>query len=636
MPQVTLKDNSKVDFKDSLTIEELALDISSGLAKSTVAGKINGVLVDASEEILNDCSVQFLTADDREGLEVIRHSCAHLLAHALKQLYPEVKLAIGPVIDEGFYYDILLSETLHEKDLIKIEKHMLKLANKKYPVIKEVVKKKKAIEVFKSRLEPYKVKIAEDIPKEEVISLYHHEEYIDMCRGPHVTNTRHLKAFKLTKISGAYWKGNSENEMLQRIYGTAWKNKKDLNEYLKRIEEAEKRDHRKLGRNLDLFHFQEEAPGMPFWHPNGKTIYTQIEFYLREQQKKRGYQEIHTPSILDIRLWEKSGHTEKFDQDMFKTQSESREYAVKPMNCPGHIQVFNQGLKSYRDLPFRLSEFGSCIRNEPSGTLHGLMRVRSFVQDDAHIFCSKDQVASEVSDFIDMVFDIYSDFGFKDIEVKMSTRPEMRVGDDDVWDKSEAALEEVLNKKKLEWKLLPAEGAFYGPKIDFYLRDSLNRLWQCGTVQADFLMPERLGAKYVNEEGDRETPVMLHRATLGSLERFIGILIEHYAGALPIWLSPVQAVVLNITDKHSEYSLKVRDTLSKLGFRAESDLRNEKITYKIRHHSIQKTPYLLIVGNEEVEKNLVSVRARGGGDLGVMSIDEFVNRLKKDIEKKVN
>tara|TARA_B100001013_G_scaffold313811_1_gene220058 strand:- start:2171 stop:4078 length:1908 start_codon:yes stop_codon:yes gene_type:complete len=634
MPQITLPDNSKRDFNDPLTIEELASEIGSSLANSTIAGKINGVLVDASEKILKDSSVQILTADDTEGLEIIRHSCAHLLAHALKQLYPKAKLAIGPVIKDGFYYDISLEEKIKDSDLKAIEQCMTKLAKKKYPVIREVVERKKAIEVFESRSEPYKVKIAEEIPEGEIIALYHHEEYIDMCRGPHVTNTKHLKAFKLTKVSGAYWKGDSKNEMLQRIYGTAWKTRNDLEKYLKKLEEAEKRDHRKIGRSLDLFHFQEEAPGMPFWHPKGKTIFTQIELYLREQQIKRGYQEIHTPSILDIKLWKKSGHIEKFDQDMFITESESREYVVKPMNCPGHIQVFNQGLKSYRDLPLRLSEFGSCTRNEPSGTLHGLMRVRSFVQDDAHIFCSNDQVANEVSDFIDMVFEVYSDFGFKDFEVTMSTRPEMRVGDDIVWDKSEAALQDVLNEKKLDWKLLPAEGAFYGPKIDFYLRDSLNRLWQCGTIQADFLMPERLGAKYVNEKGDRETPVMLHRATLGSLERFIGILIEHYAGALPIWLTPIQVVILNITDKHTKYSLKIRDSLTKLGFRVQSDLRKEKITYKIRDQSLQKVPYLLIVGDKEVEKNSISVRARGSEDLGTMSLDRFTSMLRKEVEHK--
>ena len=634
MPQITLPDKTKKRIKDPITVEDLAKEIGPGLGKAVVAGKLDDILVDASEEITEDCKVQILTAEDAEGLEIIRHSCAHLLAHALKQLFPKVKLAIGPVIDEGFYYDILLDKSLSDKDLESIEKRMMKLAKKKYQVIREVVNRERAKEVFKSRGETYKLKIIDEIPTGETIALYHHEEYVDMCKGPHVTNTKHLSAFKLTRISGAYWKGDSNNEMLQRIYGTAWKTKKELDLYLKRLEEAEKRDHRKLGRSLELFHFQEEAPGMPFWHPNGKTIFTQIENYLREQQLKRGYQEIHTPSILDISLWEKSGHTEKFNQGMFRTESESREYAVKPMNCPGHVQIFNQGLKSYRDLPLRLCEFGSCTRDEPSGTLHGLMRVRSFTQDDAHIFCTHDQLATEISNFIDMVFYVYKDFGFEDIGVKMATRPEMRVGNDKVWDESELALEKVLNSKDLDWEKLEGEGAFYGPKVDFHLRDSLNRVWQCGTIQVDFSMPERLGAKYVNEKGNRETPIMLHRATLGSFERFIGILIEHYAGALPVWLSPVQAVVLNITDKHSVYSKEVRDSLKKNGFRVKSDLRNEKITYKVRDHSVHKVPYLLIVGDKELEKNSVSVRARGAKDLGSMSVKEFSSMLSKDIKNK--
>ena len=634
MPQITLPDKTKKRIKDPITVEDLAKEIGPGLGKAVVAGKLDDILVDASEEITEDCKVQILTAEDAEGLEIIRHSCAHLLAHALKQLFPKVKLAIGPVIDEGFYYDILLDKSLSDKDLESIEKRMMKLAKKKYQVIREVVNRERAKEVFKSRGETYKLKIIDEIPTGETIALYHHEEYVDMCRGPHVTNTKHLSAFKLTRISGAYWKGDSNNEMLQRIYGTAWKTQKELDLYLKRLEEAEKRDHRKLGRSLELFHFQEEAPGMPFWHPNGKTIFTQIENYLREQQLKRGYQEIHTPSILDISLWEKSGHTEKFNQGMFRTESESREYAVKPMNCPGHVQIFNQGLKSYRDLPLRLCEFGSCTRDEPSGTLHGLMRVRSFTQDDAHIFCTHDQLATEISNFIDMVFYVYKDFGFEDIGVKMATRPEMRVGSDEVWDESELALEKVLNSKGLDWEKLEGEGAFYGPKVDFHLRDSLNRVWQCGTIQVDFSMPERLGAKYVNEKGNRETPIMLHRATLGSFERFIGILIEHYAGALPVWLSPVQAVVLNITDKHSVYSKEVRDSLKKNGFRVKSDLRNEKITYKVRDHSVHKVPYLLIVGDKELEKNSVSVRARGAKDLGSMSVKEFSSMLSKDIKNK--
>ena len=634
MPKITLQDNSKKEFKDPLTVQELAINIGPRLSNATVAGKINGVLVDASQTISEDSTVQILTADDEEGLEIIRHSCAHLLAHALKQLFPKIKLAIGPVIEEGFYYDVFLDKRLSDKDLDTIEKRMFDLSRKKYPVTREEVERKKAIEVFESRSEPYKIKIIEGIPKDEVIALYHHEEYIDMCKGPHVTNTKHLKAFKLTKLAGAYWRGNSKNEMLQRIYGTAWKNKKDLDKYLQRLEEAEKRDHRILGRSLDLFHFQEEAPGMPFWHPNGKTIFTEIETYLRKQQVQRGYEEIHTPSILDISLWEKSGHADKFEQGMFRTESESREYAVKPMNCPGHVQVFNQGLKSYKDLPLRLSEFGSCTRDEPSGTLHGLMRVRSFIQDDAHIFCTRSQLDKEVSDFIDMVFDVYQDFGFEDIHIKMATRPEIRVGDDSEWDQSEKVLKNVLTEKGLEWKILSGEGAFYGPKIEFNLRDSLNRTWQCGTIQVDFSTPKRLGAKYVTEMGNREAPVMLHRATLGSFERFIGILLEHYAGALPVWLSPVQVVVLNITDKHSKYSLKIRDFLRELGFRVKSDLRNEKITYKIRDHSIRRVPYLLVVGDKEINNNYISIRKRGGEDLGVMSVEKFAARLTKDIKTK--
>ena len=634
MPQITLPDNSKRDFKNPLTVDELASKLGSKLSREAVAGKINGTLVDASKLISEDCTVQILTINDQEGLEVIRHTCAHLLAHALKQLFPKVKLAIGPIIEDGFYYDMLLDKALSDKDLEKIEERMIKLAKKNYSIIREVVDKKKALEVFKSRSEPYKVSLVKEIPKEEVIALYHHEEYIDMCRGPHLINTKHLKAFKLTKIAGAYWKGNSNNEMLQRIYGTAWKNKKDLETHLQNLKEAEKRDHRKLGRKLDLFHFQEEAPGMPFWHPKGKVIFNEIESYMRKNQISRGYQEIHTPSILDLSLWEKSGHTEKFEQGMFTTESESKEYALKPMNCPGHIQIFNRGLKSYKDLPIRLCEFGSCTRDEPSGTLHGLMRVRSFIQDDGHIFCTLDQVASEVKDFIEMVFDIYHDFGFNDIKLKMATRPEIRVGEDYIWDQSEKILQEALDEKGLEWDLLQGEGAFYGPKIEFNLKDSLNRVWQCGTIQVDFSLPERLGAKYINEEGKRETPVMLHRAALGSFERFIGILIEHYSGAFPTWLSPVQVVVLNITDQHLAYSLKVRDYLRKLGFKAESDLRKEKITYKIRDHSIKRVPYLLVVGDKEIKNKTVSVRTRSNEDLGVMDIDKFVKYLSSDIEEK--
>ena len=636
MPKVTLPDKSVQSFDKTVSVEQIAYKIGPALGKSAVAAKVDDILVDASFKILKDCKLQILTNKDLEGLEIIRHSCAHLLAHALKQLFPDVKLAIGPVIEDGFYYDIFLEDSLNEDDLVKIEERMLELAKSNYDVIREVVDKEKAKKVFKSRKEPYKLEIIKEIPKGETIALYHHQEYIDMCRGPHIVNTRHLKVFKLTKLSGAYWRGDSSNEMLQRIYGTAWATKKEMEDYLSRIEEAEKRDHRKLGRQLKLFHFQEEAPGMPFWHPNGKALYNAIETYLREKQIDEGYEEINTPSILDISLWKKSGHTEKFAQGMFRTRSESREYALKPMNCPGHVQIFKQGLRSYKELPLRLSEFGSCTRDEPSGTLHGLMRVRSFTQDDAHIFCTDSQVAEEVSKFIDMVVEIYKDFGFDEIIVKMATRPELRVGEDVIWDKAEKSLENVLDKKKIDWELLPGEGAFYGPKIEFNLRDSLSRVWQCGTIQVDFSTPGRLGAQYVTINGDKATPIMLHRATLGSFERFIGILIEHYGGAFPVWLSPIQIMILNISQKHKEYSLEIRDFLIKKGFRAQSDLRNEKITYKIRDHSMHKIPYLLVVGDKESKSKTISVRARGGKDLGEMPLEKFVKKMIKEIESKKN
>ena len=633
MIQITLPDNSIKSFKDPLSIEDIALEIGPGLAKATVAGKINGKLVDASEIISKDCSIEIITSKDPEGIEVIRHSCAHLLAHALKQLYPQIKLAIGPTIENGFYYDVLLDIPLSDDDLVSIEDRMTVLANKDYSVIREIVDRKSAEAVFKKREESYKLQIISEIPENEIIALYHHEEYLDMCRGPHVTNTKHLRAFKLIKVAGAYWRGDSNKEMLQRIYGTAWPNKKELEEHLTQLTEAEKRDHRKLGKQLNLFHFQEEAPGMPFWHPQGKILYNEIESFMRKKQIKYGYQEIHTPSILDISLWKKSGHTEKFDQGMFTTESESREYAIKPMNCPGHVQIFNHGLRSYKELPLRLSEFGSCTRDEPSGTLHGLMRVRSFVQDDAHIFCSHEQVASEVSSCIDRVFEVYNEFGFKDIQVKMASRPEKRVGSDKVWDNSESALAGVLDSKELNWELLPGEGAFYGPKIEFHLRDSIGRVWQCGTIQLDFSIPEKLGAKYVGENGERLVPVMIHRAILGSFERFIGILIEHYGGALPLWLAPSQLIILNITDKHAEYSLKIRDFLRKSGFRVESDLRKEKIAYKIRDHSMKKTPFLLIVGDKEMKDETISIRNRKGEDLGESSLGDFVSNLKQEIKE---
>ena len=640
MPKITLPDKSKRDFENPLTIEQLAADIGSGLAKSTVAGKISGKRVDASEIITKDCEVEILTADTEEGLEVIRHSCAHLLAHAIKQLYPEVKLAIGPTIDDGFYYDILLEHKITEEDLGKIEKRMKKLASENYEVVREVVSKKEAKETFKSRNEDYKLKIIQDIPDKETIALYHHKEYIDMCRGPHVTNTKHLKAFKLTKVSGAYWRGDSKNEMLQRIYGTAWKNKKDLDEYLVNLLEAEKRDHRKIGRQLNLFHFQEEAPGMVFWHSKGWTIYRILEDFMRKQQIDAGYEEINTPQLVDRKLWEQSGHWDKYRENMFITEidedhaNEKRTNALKPMNCPCHVQVYNQGLKSYRDLPIRLAEFGSCHRYEASGTLHGLMRVRAMTQDDGHIFCTEEQIELETKNFIEVLSYVYKELGFEKFSIKLSTRPEIRVGSDSVWDRSEAALENAIKNLDLPYEISEGDGAFYGPKLDFVLTDALRREWQCGTLQADFNLPERLDTKYVGEDGAKHRPVMLHRAILGSFERFIGILIEHYAGSLPVWLSPIQVVVMNITDKHSEFAKEVRDSLKKNGFRVKSDLRNEKITYKIRDHSMHKVPYLLVVGDRELKENTISVRARGAKDLGSMSVKEFSSMLSKDIKNR--
>lgn len=629
MPQITLPDKSSRDFSSSLTIEELAADIGPGLAKATVAGKINGKLVDASEAITEDSEVEIITAKDSEGLEIIRHSCAHLLAHALKQLYPEIKLAIGPVIDNGFYYDVLLETPLSDDDLEAIEKRMIKLAKKNYSVVRKVVKREEALSVFKERKEPYKQSIVNEIPEGEIIALYEHEEYIDMCRGPHVTNTKHLSAFKLTKVAGAYWKGDSKNEMLQRIYGTAWRTTKELENHLLQQQEAEKRDHRKIGRELDLFHFQEEAPGMVFWHPKGWAVYRVLEDFMRNKQIEAGYEEINTPQVVDRKLWEESGHWDKYRENMFITEideehaNEKRTNALKPMNCPCHVQIFNQGLKSYRDLPIRFAEFGSCHRYEASGTLHGLMRVRAFTQDDGHIFCTENQIEQETKNFIEVLSTIYSELGFNKFDIKLSTRPEVRVGSDEVWDKAESALEQAIKNLDLPYEITEGDGAFYGPKLDFILTDSLGREWQCGTFQADFILPERLEAKYIGEDGERHQPVMIHRAILGSFERFIGILIENHGGAFPVWLAPTQAVILNITDKQGEYSQKVRDLLQKSGFRAQSDLRKEKIAYKIRDHSMNKIPYLLIVGDKEIENNTISVRARGGEDLGEMSLDDF-------------
>ncbi len=640
MPQITLPDNSKRSYDQPISIDEVARDIGSGLAKATVAGKINGKLVDASETITEDCKLQIVTIEDNEGLEIVRHSCAHLFAHALKQIYPDAQMAIGPVIKDGFYYDIKLERSLTDEDLKKIEARMKKLAKTKYDVVREVVSKKKAIDTFKKRNEPYKVNLAEEIPENEIIALYHHEEYIDMCRGPHVTNMRHLKAFKLMKVSGAYWKGDSKNEMLQRVYGTAWPQNKDLENYISQQEEAEKRDHRKLGRQLDLFHFQEEAPGMVFWHPKGWAIYSALKDFIKTKQDEYGYQEINTPQIVDRKLWEASGHWDKYRENMFITEidedhaNEKRTNALKPMNCPCHVQVFNQGLRSYRDLPIRLSEFGSCHRYEASGTLHGLMRVRGFTQDDGHIFCTEDQIQEETKLFIELLSDIYSTLGFDNFEIKLSTRPEVRAGSDEVWDKAELALENAIKNLNLPYEVVEGDGAFYGPKLDFVLIDALGRDWQCGTFQADFILPERLDAKFVGPDSERYYPVMIHRAVLGSFERFIGVLIEHYGGALPVWLSPIQAEILNITDKQADYCQNLTNLLKKNGFRAHSDLRNEKITYKIRDHSLQKTPFLLIAGNREMENNTIAVRARGGEDLGEMSIDSLIQMLQQTVYEK--
>ena len=640
MPKITLPDNSKRSYDQPISIDEVARDIGSGLAKATVAGKINGKLVDASETITEDCKLQIVTIEDNEGLEIVRHSCAHLFAHALKQIYPDAQMAIGPVIKDGFYYDIKLERSLTDEDLKKIEARMKKLAKTKYDVVREVVSKKKAIDTFKKRNEPYKVNLAEEIPENEIIALYHHEEYIDMCRGPHVTNMRHLKAFKLMKVSGAYWKGDSKNEMLQRVYGTAWPQNKDLENYISQQEEAEKRDHRKLGRQLDLFHFQEEAPGMVFWHPKGWAIYSALKDFIKTKQDEYGYQEINTPQIVDRKLWEASGHWDKYRENMFITEidedhaNEKRTNALKPMNCPCHVQVFNQGLRSYRDLPIRLSEFGSCHRYEASGTLHGLMRVRGFTQDDGHIFCTEDQIQGETKLFIELLSDIYSTLGFDNFEIKLSTRPEVRAGSDEVWDKAELALENAIKNLNLPYEVVEGDGAFYGPKLDFVLIDALGRDWQCGTFQADFILPERLDAKFVGSDSERYYPVMIHRAVLGSFERFIGVLIEHYGGALPVWLSPIQAEILNITDKQADYCQNLTNLLKKNGFRAHSDLRNEKITYKIRDHSLQKTPFLLIAGNREMENNTIAVRARGGEDLGEMSIDSLIQMLQQTVYEK--
>ena len=631
MPVVSLPDGSQRAFDHPVSVGDVAADIGPGLAKAALAGKVDGKLVDTSFVIDRDVQLSIITERDAEGVDVIRHSTAHLLAQAVKELFPDAQVTIGPVIENGFYYDFAYTRPFTPEDLEKIQKKMVELSAQDLQVSRKLMPRDDAIAFFRSMGEEYKAEIISDIPQGEDISLYQQGEFVDLCRGPHVPSTGKLKAFKLMKVAGAYWRGDSDNEMLQRIYGTAWQDKKALKAYLHRLEEAEKRDHRKLGKLMDLFHTQEEAPGMVFWHDHGWTVYLQIQDYIRAKLREHGYQEVHTPQVIDRTLWEKSGHWDKFHDDMFTTDSENRTYAIKPMNCPAHIQIYNQGLKSYRDLPLRLAEFGSCHRNEPSGTLHGLMRVRGFVQDDAHIFCTEEQILDEVSSFIDLLFEVYRDFGFEDVIIKLSTRPEQRVGEDALWDKAEKALEEALDHKRLDWTLQPGEGAFYGPKIEFSLKDCLDRVWQLGTIQLDFSMPDRLGAHYVGEDGVRRVPVMLHRAILGSLERFIGILIEHYAGALPVWLAPLQAVVLNITDRQAEYAKQVEESLKNQGMRVRSDLRNEKIGFKIREQTIQRVPYLVVVGDREVESNTVAVRTRSGKDLGILSLQAFAEGLSAEI-----
>ena len=634
MPTITLPDGSQRSFDHPVSVLEVAQSIGAGLAKATVAGKVNGRLVDACDLIEADATLQIITPKDDEGVEIIRHSCAHLIGHAVKQLYPTARMVIGPVIDDGFYYDIAYERPFTPDDVAAIEARMKALIDKDYDVIKKVTPRAEVIDVFTSRSEDYKLRLVEDMPNEQAMGLYYHEEYVDMCRGPHVPNTRFLKAFKLTKLSGAYWRGDAKNEQLQRIYGTAWADKKQLAAYIQRIEEAEKRDHRKIGKRLDLFHTQEEAPGMVFWHPNGWTIYQVLEQYMRGVQRENGYQEVRTPQVVDRVLWEKSGHWGNYADNMFTTESESRDYAIKPMNCPCHVQIFNQGLKSYRELPLRLAEFGSCHRNEASGALHGIMRVRGFTQDDAHIFCTEEQVKKEAADFIKLTLQVYSDFGFSDIKMKLSTRPPKRVGDDAFWDRAEKALADALNDAGLPWEYLPGEGAFYGPKIEFTLLDCLGRSWQCGTLQYDPNMPQRLEASYVSEDNSRKVPVMLHRAILGSFERFIGILIEHYEGAFPAWLAPTQAVVMNITDKQADFALEVEKSLTQSGFRAKSDLRNEKIGFKIREHTLLKVPYLLVIGDREVETQTVAVRTREGADLGSMPVAQFNELLAQAVSRR--
>lgn len=635
MPVITLPDGSQRSFENPVSTFDVASDIGPGLAKATIAGRVNGTRVDACDLITEDARLEIITAKDDDGLEIIRHSCAHLIGHAVKQLFPEAKMAIGPTIDNGFYYDIDMEHSLSQDDLDAIEKRMLELAKTNYDVVKKTVSWQEARDTFEARGETYKMEILdENIAKDDRPGLYHHEEYIDMCRGPHVPNMKFCQHFKIMKVAGAYWRGDSENKMLQRIYGTAWADKKQLKAYLKRLEEAEKRDHRRIGKALDLWHWQEEAPGMVFWHNDGWSIYRELEDFVREKLREYDYEEVKGPLMMDRGLWEKSGHWDKYADAMFTTESEKREYAIKPMNCPGHVQIFNQGLKSYRDLPLRMAEFGCCHRNEPSGALHGLMRVRGFTQDDAHIFCTEEQIMDEVSACIKMVYDTYETFGFEKIVVKLSTRPEKRIGEDEMWDKAELALADALKANNIEFDYLPGEGAFYGPKIEFTLYDCLDRAWQCGTVQLDFALPGRLGATYVAENNERRTPVMIHRAILGSIERFIGILTEEYAGLFPTWLAPKQVVIMNITDKQADYVQEIVQKLNKLGIRAAADLRNEKIGFKIREHTLKRIPYLLVVGDKEVEQQEVAVRTRTGEDLGKFNVDDFVAKVSEEIKNR--
>lgn len=631
MPLITLPDGQQKQFSQPISIADIAASIGTGLAKAALAGKVNDHLVDTSYLVKTDATVSIITDKSSEGLEIIRHSTAHLLAHAVKQLYPKAQVTIGPVIEDGFFYDFFYPDGFTLEDLPLIEAKMLELAKKDHLITRREITRDEAIAFFKAIGEEYKPKIIANIPPEEVLTLYTQGDFTDLCRGPHVPRTGFLKAFKLTKLAGAYWRGDANNEMLQRIYGTAWPDKKSLEDYLHRLEEAEKRDHRKLGKKLDLFHTQEEAPGMVFWHPKGWAIYQQIEQYMRTRLREWNYQEIHTPQILDRSLWEKSGHWEKFGDDMFYSESESRQYAIKPMSCPCHVQIFKHSLRSYRDLPLRLAEFGSCHRNEPSGSLHGLMRVRNFTQDDGHIFCTDQHVASEAAHVIQEVQSVYADFGFDKIQIKLSTRPQKRMGSDEVWDKAEKALSDVLNASGLAWELQPGEGAFYGPKVEFSLKDCLNRVWQCGTLQVDFLMPERLGAHYIAEDNSKQVPVMLHRAILGSFERFVGIILEEFAGHLPLWLAPVQTVVMNITDGQQAYAIEKTEALKSHGIRVTTDLRNEKIGFKIREHTLQYVPYLLIVGDREQESGTVTIRTQTGKDLGNMRIEHFISLLQKEI-----